>query len=89
VVGTCTPGQAQGLIQAGYIKECVLWNPVDSGYAMVAVAKMMLEGKDNQASVNIPGVGEAKFDAARKVVQLSKMLETTKSNVDNLVSQGL
>jgi len=89
VVGTCTPGQAQGLIRAGYIKECFLWNPVDSGYAMVAVAKVTLEGKDTAASLDIPGVGDAKFDAGSKIVQLSKMLETTSANVDSLVSQGL
>jgi simple sugar transport system substrate-binding protein len=89
VVGTCTPGQAQGLIHSGYVKECFLWNPVDSGYAMVAVANVMLAGKTLETGMDIPGVGKAVVDAPNKILQLSKMLEVTKANVDSLVAQGL
>lgn len=89
VVGTCTPGQAQALIRGQYIKECFLWNPVDSGYAMVAVAKVVLDGTELKTGLEIPGVGKAVVDAPNKIVQLSKMLEVTQANVDELVTQGL
>jgi len=90
VVGSCTPGQARALIHAGYIRECVLWNPVDSGYAMVSVAKLMLDGTAfKNGPMDIPGVGEAVIDVPHKVIQLNKMIEVTKANVDGLVAKGL
>jgi simple sugar transport system substrate-binding protein len=91
VVGTCTPGQTQTLINEGWVKECFLWNPVDSGYAMVAIAKALLDGKQLSSGMEIPGVGGvviAKNDTGG-VVQLNKRLEVTKDNVDKLVSEGL
>ena len=91
VVGTCTPGQTQTLIEEGWVKECFLWNPVDSGYAMVAVAKVLLDGKQLASGMDIPGVGKAvitKNDTGG-IVQLNKPLEVVKNNVDSLVSQGL
>ena len=90
VVGSCTPGQAQTLIREGYIKECVLWNPVNSGYAMVSVAELMLKGtvfKDGP--IDVPGVGEGTVSVENKEIQLNKMLEVTKANVDSFVAQGL
>ena len=91
VVGTCTPGQTQTLINADWVKECFLWNPVDSGYAMVAVAKVILDGQQMTAGMDIPGVGKAdiSMNDTGGIVQLNKPLEVTKDNVDNLVSQGL
>jgi simple sugar transport system substrate-binding protein len=43
VVGTVVPSQAKPLIM-GTIREGYLWNPGDAGYAMVAVAKLVLSG---------------------------------------------
>jgi simple sugar transport system substrate-binding protein len=89
VVGTCVPGQAKSLIHAGLIRECTLWNPIDSGYAMVAVARLMLDGKEIENGMEIPSVGVATVDPAKKSIQFDKMLEITKANVDGLVAQGL
>jgi simple sugar transport system substrate-binding protein len=90
VVGSCTPGQAQALIHAGYISECVLWSPYDSGFAMVSVAKLMLDGTTfKNGPMELPGVGEAVVDVPGKIIQLNKMLEVTKANVDKYVAQGL
>jgi simple sugar transport system substrate-binding protein len=91
VVGTCTPGQTQTLINAGWVKECFLWNPVDSGYAMVAVANVLLGGKELSDGMDIPGVGKATItkNDTGGLVELSKTLEVTKDTVDGLVAQGL
>jgi simple sugar transport system substrate-binding protein len=90
VIGSCVPGQASALLKAGYIKECVLWNPIDSGYDMVAVANLLLKGvalKDGPMA--IPGVGDATIEVEKKIVQLNKLIEITTDNVDQYVAQGL
>ena len=43
VVGTVLPSQAKSLITDDTIREGFLWNPTDAGYAMVAVAKLVLD----------------------------------------------
>ncbi len=91
VVGTCTAGQAQGLLKAGHIKECLLWSPADSGFDMVAVAKMMLDGKEIANGTDIPGVGKVliEHNTTGGIIELSQMLEITKDNVESLVAKGL
>jgi simple sugar transport system substrate-binding protein len=89
VVGTCVAGQAKSLIHAGLIRECTLWNPIDSGYAMVAVARLLLDGKEIKDGLEIPGVGKASVNVEKKAIQFDKMQEITKENVDALVAQGL
>ena len=46
VVGTVLPSQAKDLIADDIIREGFLWNPTDAGYAMVAVARLVLDGKE-------------------------------------------
>lgn len=91
VVGTCTSGQAQLLLQQGWIKECDLWNPITSGYAMVAVARELLDGKTLESGMDIPGIGKVNIvhNATGGIVELSQMLEVTKDNVDKYVADGL
>jgi len=51
---------------------------------VVAVASVMLAGKTLETGMDIAGVGKAVVDAPNKVLQLSKMLEVTKANIDGL-----
>ena len=62
VVGTVLPTQAKDLIADDTIREGFLWNPTDAGYAMVAVAKLVLDGKEIKDGVEIPGLGKAAVD---------------------------
>ena len=55
VVGTVLPSQAKDLIADGIIREGFLWNPTDAGYAMVAVARLVLDGKPDQGRRRDPG----------------------------------
>jgi simple sugar transport system substrate-binding protein len=89
IVGTCVPSQARALIMDHIITECTWWNPIDSGYAMVAVAKQMLDGKPFVDGADIGGIGAAKVDAANHSIQFDKLLEITTGNVDSLIKQGL
>ena len=59
LVGTVLPSQAKPLIIDGTIRAGYLWNPVDAGYAMVAVAKLMLDGKEIDDGIEMPGLGKA------------------------------
>ena len=91
VVGTCIPSQAQLLLNQGYVKECVLWDPRTSGFAVVAVARVVLDGKPMVSGMDIPGVGEAKIahNATGGIVELNQTIEVTKANVSKYVAEGL
>jgi simple sugar transport system substrate-binding protein len=91
VVGSCIPSQAQSLLDQGYIKECVLWSPKMSGYAVVAVARVVLDGKPMVSGMNVPGVGNATIahNATGGIVELNQIIEVTKSNASKYMAQGL
>jgi simple sugar transport system substrate-binding protein len=74
VVGTCIPSQAQALIEAGIIREGFLWNPIDSGYAMVAVANSILKGEEIVDGMVIGSLGKAKVDPAAGTITFDKIM---------------
>ncbi|SDR55577.1 monosaccharide ABC transporter substrate-binding protein, CUT2 family [Rhizobiales bacterium GAS113] len=89
VVGTVLPSQAKGLIEDGIIREGFLWNPTDAGYAMVSVAKLVLDGKEIKDGIDVPGLGKAAVDAANKQIKVDKIMRINKDTVDGLIAQGL
>jgi simple sugar transport system substrate-binding protein len=89
VVGTVLPSQAKPLIMDGTIREGFLWNPTDAGYAMVAVAKLVLDGTEIVDGVEIPGLGKAAVDVANKQIKVEKIMQINKETVDGLIAQGL
>jgi simple sugar transport system substrate-binding protein len=89
VVGTALPSQAKPLIDAGIIRASYLWNPIDAGYAMVSLGKLVLDGGAISDGMEIPGVGKVAVDAANKLVKADRILQIDKSSVDELVKLGL
>ncbi|MBV9076895.1 MAG: autoinducer 2 ABC transporter substrate-binding protein [Methylobacteriaceae bacterium] len=89
VVGTVLPSQAKPLIMDGTIREGFLWNPTEAGYAMVAVAKLVLDGKEIKDGVDIPGLGRAAVDVGGRQIKVDKIMQINKDTVDGLISQGL
>jgi simple sugar transport system substrate-binding protein len=89
VVGTVLPSQAKDLIEDDIIREGFLWNPTDAGYAMVAVAKLVLDGTEIKDGVEVPGLGPASVDVANKLIKVDKILQINKETVDGLIAQGL
>jgi simple sugar transport system substrate-binding protein len=89
VVGTVLPSQAKDLIDEGIIREGFLWNPTDAGYAMVAVAKLVLDGTEIKDGVDIPGLGKASVDVPGKLIKVDKILQINKDTVDGLIAGGL
>jgi simple sugar transport system substrate-binding protein len=89
VVGTVLPSQAKALIMDDIVREGFLWNPTDVGYAMVAVAKLVLDGKEIKDGVEIPGLGKANVDVPGRQIKVDKIMHITKETVDELIAGGL
>ena len=89
VVGTVLPSQAKDLIADGIIREGFLWNPTDAGYAMVAVARLLLDGKKIEDGVEIPGLGKASVDVAGKLIKVDKIMRINNETVAGLIAGGL
>ncbi|MEO8668241.1 MAG: autoinducer 2 ABC transporter substrate-binding protein [Bauldia sp.] len=89
LVGTALPSQAKPLLMDGSIRAAYLWNPVDAGYAMVAVAKLMLDGKEIVDGIEIPGLGKAVVDVPNKLIKVDKIMDINKDTVDSFIAQGL
>jgi simple sugar transport system substrate-binding protein len=89
LVGTVLPSQGRSLIKDGIIREGFFWNVIDSGYAMVSVAKVMLDGKPINSDTDFPGMGKAHVDIPGRSIVFNNLLEIKADNIDQLVAQGL
>ncbi len=89
VVGTVLPSQAKDLIADGIIREGFLWNPTDAGYAMVAVARLVLDGKPIKDGVDIPGLGKASVDVPGKLIKVDKIMRINNETIAGLIAGGL
>jgi len=89
VVGTVLPSQAKDLIADDIIREGFLWNPTDAGYAMVAVAKLVLDGKQIKDGVEIPGLGKASVDVPGKLIKVDKIMRINNETIAGLIAGGL
>ena len=82
VVGTVLPSQAIPYLKDGSLKEGLLWNPADSGYALVWMAKYLLDGNKLVTGTVIPGLGAVTVNG--KIVKLNAPLFITKENAESL-----
>ena len=89
VVGTVLPSQAKDLISDGIIREGFLWKPTEAGYAMVAVTRLVLDGKEIKDGVDIPGLGKASVDVPGKLIKVDKIMRINSETVDGLIAGGL
>ena len=84
VVGTVIPSHAAPYLKKGYIQEGFLWDPRDAGYALVAVAKKMLDKQEIKNGMEIKGLGPANVDTKDHVIKFDAILEITAENADKL-----
>ena len=89
LVGTTIPSQAKAHIMAGVIREGFLWSPKDAGFAMTAVARLVLDGVQFKDGMDIPGLGKATIDSANNVVMVDRILKINKESIDELIALGL
>jgi len=59
VIGTTSPKEAASFLVDGAMDLCILWSSGDASYAMVYIAKMMLDGRQAEikTGMEIPGIG--------------------------------
>jgi simple sugar transport system substrate-binding protein len=56
---------------------------------MVAVAKLVLDGKPITDGVDVPGLGKAAVDVAEKQIKVDKIMRINKETIDGLIAGGL
>ena len=88
VVGTVIPSHAAPYLKEGYITHGYLWDPADGGYAMVSVAKTMLDKQEIKDGAEIKGIGTLKLvtdpDTKGKIITFDKILDITAESAGTL-----
>ena len=82
VVGPFIPSQGKKLMKAGAITRGFLWNPIDSGYAMVALGKTMAGGTEIADGIDLPGMGPCQVDTASRVIRANKQIDLNPQSID-------
>jgi len=72
VGGSAIPSSAVTYLSDGSMKWAQLWDPADAGFAMVYVAKQMIDGKKISGGMQIPGIGTISIKG--KVISANKIL---------------
>ena len=83
VLGTTSPNQAAQYLKAGTMNACILWDPGEAAYAMVYIAKLVLDGKKSSvsASIDIPTLGKPLSMNGNTIVY-DRPLIVTKDNLE-------
>jgi simple sugar transport system substrate-binding protein len=84
VVGPFIPSQGLKLMKAGAITRGFLWNPIDGGYAMVALGKVLATGGQIKDGIDIPGMGACAVDASTHTIRANKMIDINPQTVADL-----
>jgi simple sugar transport system substrate-binding protein len=83
VVGPFIPSQGLKLMKAGAITRGYLWNPIDSGYAMVALGKTLASGAEGKDGLDLPGMGVCQVDASTRVIRANKQIDLSPQTIDD------
>lgn len=84
VVGPFIPSQGLKLMQKGAITRGFLWNPIDAGYAMVQLGKLLADGTEIKEGMDIPGLGPVKVEQDMRTIRANKMLDINPKTVEEL-----
>ncbi len=84
VVGPFIPSQGKDLMKAGAITRGFLWNPIDAGFAMVALGKLLADGVTPTDGMDIPGLGPVKVEQDIRTIRANKMLDINPDTIDEL-----
>lgn len=72
VGGSAIPSSAVSYLADGSMDWAQLWDPRDAGFAMVYVAKQIIDGKRPAAGMEVPGMG--KMSISGKVISFNKIV---------------
>jgi simple sugar transport system substrate-binding protein len=70
-------------MKAGAITRGYLWNPIDSGYAMVALGKTLASGAEVKDGLDLPGMGVCQVDASTRVIRANKQIDLSPQTIDD------
>jgi len=84
VVGPFIPSQGQKLMKEGAITRGFLWNPIDAGYAMVALGDLLAKGVTPTDGMDIPGLGPVQLGPEDRTLRANKMLDINPDTIDEL-----
>jgi simple sugar transport system substrate-binding protein len=82
VVGPFIPSQGLKLMKEGAITRGYLWNPIDSGYALVALGKTLATGAEIKDGMDLPGVGPCQVNADKRVIRANKQIDLNPETID-------
>ncbi len=82
VVGPFIPSQGQALMKEGAITRGFLWNPIDSGYAMVALGNVLATGGEITDGMDLPGMGPVQVDMSTHVIRANKQIDLSPDTID-------
>jgi len=71
VVGSAIPSTVAPYLKTGAVDWAQLWDPKDAGYAMVYIAKQILDGVEIKEGMEIPGLGPIKVEG--KVISVNQI----------------
>lgn len=89
VAGPFSPGQGAKMVKDGVLTGGFMWNPALAGEVFVTLGKMLVDGTEIKAGVDIPGLGVVEPDVAAKDIITDNLLELNKDSVDGLAAMGL
>jgi len=83
VIGTTSPNQAAQYLKDGSMSASILWDPAEAAYAMVYMAKLMLDGKKAMIGpdLDIPTLGKPLAVKGNTLIY-DRPLIVTKDNLD-------
>jgi simple sugar transport system substrate-binding protein len=81
VVGTVIPGHAAPYLKDGSMDHGILWDPKDAGFGLVWMAQQMLDGKEIESGMEVPGMGSIELDG--NVAKVDAMIDITADNAES------
>jgi simple sugar transport system substrate-binding protein len=82
VVGPFIPSQGLKLMKEGAITRGFLWNPMDSGYALVALGKTLATGGEIKDGMELPGLGTCQVNADKHVIRANKQIDLNPETIE-------
>jgi simple sugar transport system substrate-binding protein len=87
VLGPFSPGQGQRLVKQGVISGGFMWNPMEAGRVFVTLGKMLHDGQEIEAGMEIEGLGTVRPEGTNIIVD--KLVPINEDTVDDLAAMGL
>ncbi|WP_316860763.1 substrate-binding domain-containing protein [uncultured Cohaesibacter sp.] len=89
VLGPFSPGQGRKMVHKGILTGGFMWNPAQAGEVFVTMGKMLANGEEIKAGLDIPGLGVINPDFEGRDIITDNLLEVNDDTVDGLADMGL